>query len=229
MLKEIQDKLEPLCRRERLVRMLGRASTGVLVGGVLATALGLLAMLLPSSLLRIAAIACLFVGAGIGLATAMLIRKDWVTAARAVDARFALSDRTLTALTCAVAAPARSVDQLQIRDALAHLQQVNPLAAARQRIDWRLQTGAMVSLVLALAVTFWPESKAEPPPNLVEAVQREFVPQPIRNFEVAPEVAIGGMSRVSQRRDARSVGRSATELTRGGRIRRYYEHTQPLP
>jgi hypothetical protein len=230
MQKEIQNKLEPLCRREHLVQMLGRCAIGVLVGASLATLLGAVAILSGSSVMRIGAVVCLLAGASVGVAAAVLIRKDWAAAARAVDARFALADRTLTALACAEATPARPVDQLQLRDALAHLQRVNPRDAARQRLDWKQQSAATALLVISLVVVCWP---AGAPPVVVkdpnEAARAEFLPRPVPEVTVPAEAAVISLDKVTTRRELKSTEHPASNLTRAAQIRQYYETTQPPP
>ena len=78
--------------------------------------------------------AVLLAGPGIGLLVALARQRGWHRAAAAVDTHYRLKDRTATALDFLARKQATPAQQLQIEDAVAHLDAVEP----REVVPFRL-------------------------------------------------------------------------------------------
>lgn len=226
MLNEIHRQLEPLCRRERTVQMIRRLTPSVLLGAMLAIVMAAPAVWLGDTVLRLGAWTALLAGVGCGVVAAMLIKKDWLAAARAVDARFKLADRTLTALSCAAVSPERPAQQLQVRDALAHLQRVNPREAARQQIDWKRTGAAAALLVIAIVLSLWPAVEANQPPVLDEPLKAAFVPKAVSTPAISADVAASSLKQLKSSRDDRGSSQAESALGRAAQVRSYFDATQ---
>ncbi|QDU95869.1 DUF4175 domain-containing protein [Lignipirellula cremea] len=121
--------LSPVCSRLRFGAMLYQGAIGLRLGTALALGFSLVHLFLGGWLGMVLAILALV---GIPLIFAL---RGWLTpcslaeAARAVDARYGLQDRALTALATGKGEPT-PVQTIQLRDAVQRMQVVKPAEAA---------------------------------------------------------------------------------------------------
>ncbi len=108
--------------------------------------------------------------AAVGGGIRCLARADWRLAARAVDRRYDLKDRTETAIAFLQRQPSRPVtdlETLQLVDAEHHLQQVEPRQVVPLELppSWRW---AAVCVLVAVTLLCWPSRRQELAADLSE-------------------------------------------------------------
>jgi hypothetical protein len=218
----IHQKLDPLCRRQRRNLMVNRWTLSGGAGAAAAVVAGLLALAVGSFTLKAIGIAALVAGLLGGLAAAVMVKKDWYAAARATDLHFGLADRTLTALTCIKASPQRAVDQLQVRDALQHLERVDARRAVQNVVNWRRLITFLTLTVLAVALLVLPPPAASDPEKnrLDENVFQRQLSTPV---DVSSDVA-GHSARAVRAVEDKGYAVS-DKLGDPARIRNYFQAT----
>lgn len=158
-------QLQPIRQRQQTVYIVCAAAWGLAGGSVAATVWGILRL---AGLLSSAGVGW-GVLLGIPLAAAVVagvwgwLKPDWLPAARAVDGHYELKDRTETALAFLRHEPAGQADelqQLQVADAVQHLQRVE----AKQVVPLVLPKScrwATVTTVLAVVLLCWPTGRSQ--------------------------------------------------------------------
>jgi hypothetical protein len=151
----IFETLEPVRRRQRRVLILRSAALGLLVSSVAGVALGVWRWLGAGSISPYVTLSLLAAGPLAGGIVAAIRGRGWSHAASAVDARYHLKDRTVTAVDFVGRDQATTLHELQLADAEEHLLQVDarrvvPIRAPKS-LPWALGASA-----LALALLLWP-------------------------------------------------------------------------
>ncbi|MEQ8790599.1 MAG: hypothetical protein RIC55_30155 [Pirellulaceae bacterium] len=152
---QLRTVLGPVCGRLKLQSALDLSARAAATGAALALALAMCRVATTDSWPTIAALVVLVVSPLVGLALAMLRPANWRAAARAVDDRYQLADRTTTALAVHQTASKRPMATLALRDALQRLQRVKAGEVVRLRPPRGLGAAAGLSLV-ALAAALAP-------------------------------------------------------------------------
>jgi hypothetical protein len=107
----------------------------------------------------------------LGAVVGLLRGRGWAQAASAVDARYRLKDRVVTALDFVRRPEATSLHELQLADTEEHLARVDPRRVVPFRVPAALPW-ALGACVLALGLLCWPRhsAKATPPAPLETVV-----------------------------------------------------------
>lgn len=162
MLQQLQAILRPVRFRQRCDRGLRWGAWGVTAGAAIGS-LALIARWVGVPLSVTHALSALLLG-GAGAAVAGLLwPTSWRASARLVDAAYQLKDRTLTALDFASRGDADPLRELQLRDALSHIEAIDPKQAAPLRAPRMAPAAGAATLVMLtlLLVAF--------PPTLTQA------------------------------------------------------------
>ncbi len=168
----IQSRLDPVRRRQQLLRALYLAAWGLLASGVILAAWAV-GRWFAAWELTLAAGTCVFIaGPVMGLLIGLAWRRDWHGAAIAVDEHYRLKDRAATALAFVAKPEASSVHDLAVADALSHLAKVDarrvvPLAAPRV-LPYAI--GALAIAALLLVFTAGPTPVSASPAELLAVV-----------------------------------------------------------
>lgn len=158
-------QLQPVRQRQWAVRVFRAAVWGVGAGSIAAAVLGSLRLVGWLSTTGIGW--GLLLGLPIAVVAAAAVREwlktDWLPAARAIDGHYELKDRTETALAFLrrdQAAHANELEQLQLADAVRHLQRVE----AKQVVPFVLPSSfrwAAATTALAVALLCWPTGRSQ--------------------------------------------------------------------
>jgi hypothetical protein len=155
MLRDLQKQLAPVRSRLNLRRACAGLAGGLVIGGWIALMAGMMALFSGSALASIIALAAA-VAVPLGLAALPLLRgATWSEAARAVDRRFQLHNRTSTALYLAEHPTGDAFDSLQLEDAAAQLRGKNLRDAVALRISWQRLASGLLLTVLGLGLVAW--------------------------------------------------------------------------
>ncbi|MCC6360297.1 MAG: hypothetical protein IT450_16260 [Phycisphaerales bacterium] len=147
-------------RRLTLSAVLFYASCGLLLAAIAAALLGVNQLLTNRAAPPWVWGSLFAAGPLLGAIIGRVSRRDLKAAAAVADGRAHLKDRTVSALEFLSAHRDRPLEALQIEDAAAHLESVNPAAVAPIRTPRPLPYAAALSLVAAVLL-LWP---IEPPP-----------------------------------------------------------------
>lgn len=118
--------LRPVRFRQRCIFCLRAAAWGLLIAAISLVVLILSARLFDWSFERWLVPALALAGPVLGALVALVLPQSWRAAAVAVDRHYNLKDRAATALEFLKKGHASAVHQLQVDDALQHLDRVNP-------------------------------------------------------------------------------------------------------
>ncbi len=165
MRETILNKLKPVRQRQLLVSVIKATWQGLFVGAIAAT---LVAVLRLSQLGDVSALGGVGVLIAVPLLSAVVagvwyvIKTDWRNAARAVDQSYELKDRTETALAFLNrqgSHMAGEIEQLQLADAVHHLQRVQPkkVVPVEMPASWRW---AVATTALAVILLCWPSGRS---------------------------------------------------------------------
>lgn len=155
--------LEPVRRRQLGLRALRWSVLGLLASSLAGIALGVWrwegAALVPAAW----SLAVLASGPLLGLVASLIGRRSLGAAAAAVDARFVLKDRVVTALDFVGRGQTSAVHELQVADAEAHLDAVDPRLAVPLRAP-RSLGWALGACAVALGLLLWPRPSVQARP-----------------------------------------------------------------
>ncbi|MEK6237188.1 MAG: hypothetical protein N2C14_20965 [Planctomycetales bacterium] len=197
----LQAKLEPIRRRLLLRELLEKSAASLAVGAGIACLLGGSRLVFAGWIPLAAAAAALAIPP---LATVAMIatrKTDWPRAARLADERYNLRDRTLTAVALSEQQDGSAAAALQLADALAALEALNPSdppTEPRAPIPWKQAVGlSLLALLISVAPIpdFSPPQleEEEEPPRIVRGLGRA-APDPetsaklaIRSLGTAPD------------------------------------------
>lgn len=174
----IYGKLRPVRRRQREHLILRTTALGLLVGSLSAVALGIWRWYSGQPVSQTTVLAVLVAGPIVGMLLGALWRRSWNEAAAAVDARYSLKDRTITALDFMAKGETTVFHRLEVADAEEHLATIQPADVAPFRVP-RVIPFALGALAVALLLFLVPlrgnKAAAEPlapiPEIVAEAVK----------------------------------------------------------
>ncbi len=164
--------LDPVRRRQRLLLVVRWAASGLLAGSLMSMLLGLWQWWSSSAISLFWPVAALAGGPLLGATIGAFRWRGWGSTAAVVDARYALKDRTLTAIDLVRRSAPSAVHELQLADAEEHLAVLDPRKVAPFRLSARFPLAAGTAIV-ALLILFWPRPtriEAGPPEPLEEVV-----------------------------------------------------------
>lgn len=141
---QLQDALRPVCSRMKLQAALDLAVKGLAAAALITFGVAMCRIALPGWWPTIAALAVLSAGPLVGLVFGLLSRPDLPSAARLVDDRYRLDDRTASAVAAERAA-SRPMAQLLLRDTLERLKPLQP----GEVVPLRWPRGVLAALLLA--------------------------------------------------------------------------------
>lgn len=170
--------LTPILERKQMLFAVRCMAIGLVFSAVIGLLLGVGRLMLALDLSWGARLGVLAAGPALGFIFGWIWRRGYHEAAVAVDQRYDLKDRTVTALAFANKPTPSDLQSLQISDAMGHLKKadaasVAPLVAPR---SWPLLAAAVAGAIIVLA---WPlapreaEASAAPPPEHVTAIVLE--------------------------------------------------------
>src|SRR6185312_1485283 len=134
MSARIYRELRPVRRRQREVLMVRATVLGLLAGSLAGIGLGIWKWTGGHAVSTVTMVAVLAGGPIVGMIVGALWRKGWNEAASAVDSRYALKDRTVTALDFMARKQTTLLQELEVADAEEHLSTVKPTDVAPFRI-----------------------------------------------------------------------------------------------
>jgi len=160
----------------------------------------------------------------------LLRRGDAAAAAKAVDRRFGLEDRTLTAATLPPRRAQSPAGKLQIADAAARLQGLATATAAPLRPPWKLLAWAVALSIALVALLMIPAESGTPAEQLskkpaAEAFAAPSAPPPFQSPLTTDQVARSlGVVRDSrgESQEGRGGADSGPTLTEDDVVRRYF-------
>src|SRR5262245_41307833 len=126
MKESVFTALKPVKGRQQLAFVARAAAIGFLAGAGIGYALGAGRIFLGWAVTWQTAALVLAAGPILGVLVGLALRRSWKSAAAAVDLHYGLKDRAVTALEFVNKTDASELHQLQIADALDHLQRVEP-------------------------------------------------------------------------------------------------------
>ncbi len=153
--EQILKKLEPVRRRQLALEVFRLAAIGLLAGSLAGLALGVWRWQAGGIVATGWAALVLATGPVLGALIALVKGRSYRLAAASVDRSYQLKDRAATAVEFLRAGQPSPLHQLQVADALQHLDGIDPRRAAPFRVPTALPWGALAS-VLALVLLFWP-------------------------------------------------------------------------
>jgi hypothetical protein len=169
MRERILQGLEPVRRRQLGQRVAHAAVVGLVPSSLAGIGLGLWRWHEGVAVSPAVAWPILLAGPLLAALVALARRPGWHAAASAIDARYALKDRSATALDFLARPGTSALHDLQIDDAARHLDGVEPGVAAPFRLP-RALPYAMGALFVALSLLAWPLAprpvQASPTPPL---------------------------------------------------------------
>jgi hypothetical protein len=170
MSDRILKQLEPVRRRQWKLEIVRFSAIGLFAGSLLAVVLGIARWQVTGPGMSIVpwALGILVAGPALGALIALLRGAPARAAAAAVDARYELKDRAVSAIDFIHRGQSSPMHQLQVADAERHLQSLDPRRVAPFRLP-AVMPYAMAALALALALLFWPQRalvQADPPAPL---------------------------------------------------------------
>ncbi len=181
MRETILSKLKPVRQRQLLVAVIKGLLRGLLAGGFVALLIGILRL---AQLRNVTAFGGMSVLISVPLLSAIaaglwsVIKTDWRIVARAVDQSYELKDRTETALAFLNRQDARKgneLEELQLADAVCHLQRVEPKKVVPFKMP-AFSRWALAIAVLALVLLCWPTGSSQVsagPSQPIEAIVTE--------------------------------------------------------
>jgi hypothetical protein len=155
MATELSTALAPVCGRMKLQTALNLAVRGLATGAAVAFVLAMCRVSVTGWWPTIAALAALVLFPLGGLVLGLVSRSDWRGAARAVDERYRLDDRTTTAVAASQQSNTSPMAQLLLRETLDRLKQVKPGEVAPLRLP-RGIAGVLLLAVLAGCLALLP-------------------------------------------------------------------------
>jgi hypothetical protein len=157
------------------------AAHGLLCSAALGVGLGVYRLVSGQSFGAALPIAALLAGPLVGMLIGLVRNRTWQSAAAAVDARYRLKDRAVTALDFVGQAERPPLRDLQIDDAVVRLRQVKAAHVAPLRWS-RAIPCALVLLAIAIPLLVWPLS-----PSQVTASPRRPLPGILAATELLQE------------------------------------------
>lgn len=152
----IHRRLQPVRTRQQRFRVVQFAATGLLIAAGLALCDSIVRLLLGHHASPTVVASLLLVGPVGGLLLSLVRSTTFHQAASAVDAHYGLKDRSTTALEFLEKPDARTVYQLQLQDAEAHLAKVDALAVAPWKTPrtakWAIATSLAAIALLAITL-----------------------------------------------------------------------------
>jgi hypothetical protein len=175
----IYERLQPVRLRQLSVSMMRGAAFGLLVASMLGVSLGVCRWLLTPGTIAPGVIAVMIAGGPLlGAIIGLLRRPDRHAAASAVDAAYALKDRSTTALDFLARPEPNVLHALQLDDAAKHLERVEPHAVVPLHMP-RTLPYALATCALAVALLAWPSASRSvqagpsvPPPQVLTQSER---------------------------------------------------------
>ena len=127
----------------------------------------------------------------LGLIVGLAVRCNWHEAASAIDAHYGLKDRTVTALAFARQDTRTELHEIQVTDALAHLNGVQPKAVVPLRAPrgWPLALAAMILAAVALALPPAEREALAGPAPVPEHILAVVVDQKAKNADLEKKLA----------------------------------------
>ncbi len=152
MTDQIRDHLTPVNTRQHRMLLLRYAAVGLLLGSVFGLLLGV-ARLQGGDVTPLGAIAAAVAGILGGLLLGWFRTPSWQQSAKAVDAHYQLKDRSVTAVEFSNKSEVSELHQLQLRDAVHHLVNINAEDVVPFHVPRLLPIAAVAfAAVTALAV-----------------------------------------------------------------------------
>lgn len=153
--RDLQQVLAPVRWRQRLQAMLTAALWGLFAAAAAGLGIGLWKFAAGAPVPLWLTGGLLVAGPALGALVGALPRRSWRGAAAAVDVRYALKDRTVTALEFLARPAASEFHLLQIRETLSRLTDVDSVQVVPLR--WpRWTRWAVLTAVVAAALLAWP-------------------------------------------------------------------------
>ena len=154
MQKELHKLLRPIRSRLSRQRCLPRIASALMTGGWLALVAALLTLFGGSRTSGLIGIAVVIALPLIALLWSLLKSANWEEAARLVDRRLKLHNRTTTALSLASEASGDAFAALQCEDALKQLRQAD-LKRVRLAVPWQRLASGLVLCCFACGLILW--------------------------------------------------------------------------
>jgi hypothetical protein len=174
MREAIHAALRPVRGRQQLLFVLRCVVAGLLAGAAAGLAVGAARALFDLPVSPAARAGLFLAGPLAGLVVGVAVRRSWHDAAAAVDARYGLKDRAVTALAFADLPAPTELQSLQIADAMDHLRRANAAEVVPIKAP-RLWSPAAAAGAVAAALLFWPaadrQAEAGPLPPSEEIVR----------------------------------------------------------
>jgi tetratricopeptide (TPR) repeat protein len=205
MRSDFLSRLKPVRLRQQLLFALHCAVWGLLAGACTAIVLAV-ARLGGVDVPPATAVGLSAAGLAVGSLVGLLWQRGWKQAARAVDERYRLKDRTETALEFLANPKAGQMHALQIADAVEHLGRVD----AREVAPWTMPRAlpyAVVALGAAIALIFLPVG-----PQSAEAGPAEPIAAIVREAELLEETMLQELEELAAQEKEQKLEELVEEL-----------------
>lgn len=173
---EIRVALRPVAARLKRRAALDLAARALTAGAAVAFVLAMARVSTAAAWPTIAALTVLVAAPLAGFVFGMLSPTDWSAAARAIDDRCRLDDRSITALAASHTAAPRAMARLVLRDALERLEHVKPGEVVKPRAPAGLASAlglTALALLSALVPTDWSALLPQTTPRASNGVAAE--------------------------------------------------------
>jgi hypothetical protein len=174
MKQTIYRALEPVRTRQQILFALRCAAVGLGFAAAAGIVLGVARLAFGLDLSGAARAGLLAAGPVLGLAYGLIRRRAWHEAGSAIDGHYDLKDRAVSALAFAEQAAPTELQTLQMADAVAHLNRVEPKAVVPLRAP-RSLAFVLTAAVAAIVVLAWPLARP----------QAEAGPAPVPDYILA--------------------------------------------
>jgi hypothetical protein len=182
--------IEPVRRRQRELTLIRWAALGLLASSLAGIALGVWRWVgPPASQVAVPWLVALLASGPLAGALLGLARgRGWGRAAAAVDARYGLKDRTVTAVDFVQRPGSTPLHELQVDDAEQHLAQVDPRRVVPFRVPVALPW-SLAACSVALVLSLWPRPGIQAAPLVALDEVRAAADDALASVEDLEEVA----------------------------------------
>jgi len=191
---ELRKILSPVAGRLKRRIVLRHVAAGLIAGGAAGIVLALAWSVSGVTALRWAAIAAVVVIPVLSIVRGIMTRVAPAEAARAIDARYRLKDRTATALAFTAAGADTEARRMQVEDAVQHLKRVVPSEVVRTAVPKNLLLGfglvavAVCLMPVSLRSLLTPED-TDPDAEIRAAVEAGELTEPAPLPKISPQLA----------------------------------------
>ena len=205
MNEQLRSRLSSVRSRQHRLVLLRHAAMGLLLGSVVGICL-VVARVQGGAISPIGAILTAIGGLIGGLLLGWFRVPAWKESARAIDSHYRLKDRSSTALAFSHNAKTTELQQLQVRDAIAHLERVDAEDVVPFRIPRLVPIAAMAFAAVAVLALI-PLANRQIEAKLVEPLEKV-----VAEAEILEETMLEELNELAEESNEKEIEELAAEL-----------------